>query len=161
GLLFIQNMLQDLQIAARMLRKSPGITALVVLTLALGIGMTSGTFSMLDALVFRPYPVPHPSGVVTLVGTTHDSSLDNFSYREYLDIRDQTKSYDGVVANAAMEAVGFSAEPSATPRVRGGMMVSANYFRVLGVEPTLGRSFRDDEDQAPGRDAVIVIGPDF
>src|SRR5260370_16739597 len=60
-----------------------------------------------------------------------------------------------------MEAVGFSAEPGATPRVRGGMMVSGNYFHVLGVEPQLGRGFREDEDQAPGRDAVVVLGPDF
>src|SRR5258707_13303882 len=71
------------------------------------------------------------------------------------------KSYDGVIANAQMEAVGFSAEPGATPRVRGGMMGSGNYFHVLGVEPRLGRGFREDEDQAPGRDAVVVLGPDF
>jgi predicted permease len=114
-----------------------------------------------DALIFRPYPVPHPSEVVTLVGTTHDSDFENFSYREYLDIRDSTKSYDGVIANADMQAVGFSAEPGATPRIKGGMMVSGNYFRVLGVEPRLGRAFRDDEDQVPGRDAVVVLGPDF
>ncbi len=60
-----------------------------------------------------------------------------------------------------MEAVGFSAEPGATPRVKGGMMVSGNYFHVLGVEPRLGRGFREDEDQVPGRDAVVVLGPDF
>jgi hypothetical protein len=61
--------------------------------------------------------------VVTLVSTTHDSSFDAFSYREYLDIRDRTKSYDGVVANGDMEAVGFSAEPAATPRVRGALLL--------------------------------------
>jgi hypothetical protein len=60
-----------------------------------------------------------------------------------------------------MEAVGFSAEPTATPQVRGGMMVSGNYFHVLGVDPQLGRGFREDEDQLPGRDAVVVLGPDF
>jgi macrolide transport system ATP-binding/permease protein len=161
GLLWIENLLQDVRFAIRSLRRTSGLTAFVVITLALGIGMTSGTFSMVDALIFRPYPVPHPSGVVTLVSTTHDSSFDDFSYREYLDIRDKTKSYDGVIANADMEAVGFSAEPGATPRVRGGMMVSGNYFHVLGVEPRLGRGFREDEDQAPGRDAVVVLGPDF
>jgi macrolide transport system ATP-binding/permease protein len=99
--------------------------------------------------------------VLTLASTTHDSNLEDFSYREYLDIRDKTNSYDGVIANADMEAVGFSAEPLATPRVRGGMMVSGNYFHVLGVEPRLGRGFREDEDQVPGRDAVVVLGPDF
>jgi macrolide transport system ATP-binding/permease protein len=161
GLLWIENLLQDVRFAIRSLRRTSGLTAFVVITLALGIGMTSGTFSMVDALIFRPYPVPHSSGVLTLVSTTHDSSFDNFSYREYLDIRGKTKSYDGVIANADMEAVGFSAEPGATPRVRGGMMVSGNYFHVLGVEPRLGRGFRKDEDQVPGRDPVVVLGPDF
>ncbi len=161
GLQFIETFLQDIRFAIRSLRRTSGLTAFVVITLAVGIGMTSGTFSMVDGLIFRPYPVPHPSGVVTLVSTTHDSSFDDFSYREYLDIRDKTKSYDGVIANAEMEAVGFSAEPGATPRIKGGMMVSGNFFHVLGVEPRLGRGFREDEDQVPGRNAVVVLGPDF
>ncbi len=158
---WLTDFLDDARYAIRSLRRTSGLTAFVVITLALGIGMTSGTFSMVDGLIFRPYPVPHPSGVVTLVSTTHESSFDDFSYREYLDIRGKTKSYDGVIANADMEAVGFAAEPGATPRVRGGMMVSGNYFHVLGVEPNLGRGFREDEDQVPGRDAVVVLGPDF
>jgi predicted permease len=158
---WLTDFLDDARYAIRSLRRTPGLTAFVVITLALGIGMTSGTFSMVDALIFRPYPVPHPSGLVTLVSTTHDNNFDNFSYREYLDIRGKTMSYDGVIANADMEAVGFSAEPEATPHVRGGMMVSGNYFQVLGVEPRLGRGFREDEDQVPGRNAVVVLGPDF
>src|SRR5580700_2564384 len=161
GLPFVENVVQDVRFALRSLRHTPGLTAFVVMTLALGIGMTSATFSMVDALIFRPYPVPHPSNIVTLVSTTHDTPFDDFSYREYLDIRDKTKSYDGVVANADMEAVGFSAEPGTTPRIKGGMMVSGNYFHVLGVEPRLGRGFREDEDQVPARDAVVVLGPDF
>jgi predicted permease len=161
GLLFIENLVQDVRFALRSLRRTPGLTAFVVITLALGVGMTSAMFSMVDALIFRPYPVPHPSSVVTLVSTTHDSPFDDFSYREYLDIRDKTKSYEGVVANADMEAVGFSAEPGTTPHIKGGMLVSGNYFHVLGVDPRLGRGFREDEDQVPGRDAVLVLGPDF
>jgi macrolide transport system ATP-binding/permease protein len=161
GLSFVENLLQDARFAFRSLRRTPGLTAFVVITLALGIGMTSATFSMVDALIFRPYPVPHAGDVVTLVSTTHDSAFDNFSYREYVDIRNKTTSYDGVIANADMEAVGFSAEPGATPRVKGGMLVSGNYFHALGVEPRLGRGFREDEDQVPGRDAVVVLGPDF
>src|SRR5580693_5899202 len=129
---WLTDFLDDAQYAIRSLRRTPGLTAFVVITLALGIGMTSGTFSLVDALIFRPYPVPHPGTVVTLVGTTHESDFDDFSYREYLDIRGETKSYDGVIAYAEMEAVGFSAEPGATPRVRGGTMVSGNFFHVLG-----------------------------
>jgi predicted permease len=161
GLHFVESLVQDVRFAIRSLQRTPGLTLFVVITLALGIGMTSATFSMVDGLVFRPYPVPHPGNVVTLVSTTHDNAFDYFSYREYLDIRDKTKSYDGVIASADMEAVGFSAERTATPRIKGGVMVSGNYFQVLGVEPRLGRGFREDEDQVPGRNPVVVLGPDF
>ena len=158
---WLTDFLDDAHNAIRSLRRTSGLTVFVVITLALGIGMTSAPFSMVDALIFRPYPVPHPSDVVTLVSTTHDSSFDDFSYREYLDIRGKTKSYDGVIANGDLGVVGFSAEPGATPRVKGGMLVSGNYFHVLGVEPQLGRGFRENEDEVPGRDAVVVLGPDF
>ena len=158
GLHWLTDFVDDVRYAIRSLQRTPGLAVFVVLTLALGIGMVSSTFSMVDAVIFRPYPVPHPSGVVTLVSTTHDISVDNFSYREYLDIRDKTKSYDGVIANKDIEAVGFSADPKATPRVKGGMLVSGNFFRMLGVEPRLGRGFRDDEDQVPGRDAWSCSG---
>ncbi len=158
---WLTDFLDDVHYAVRSLRRTSGLTAFVVVTLALGIGLTAMSFSTVDALIFRPYPVPHPGGVVSLVSTSHDNSYDNFSYREYLDIRSHTRSYDGVIANTNLGTVGFSADPGTTPRARAGMMVSGNYFHVLGVEPRLGRAFRDDEDQAPGRDAVVVLAPDF
>ena len=158
---WLTDFFDDARYAIRSLRRTPGFAAFVVIALALGIGMASGVYSLVDAIIFRPYPVPQPSGVVTLVGTTRDSSYDYFSYREYLDIRDKSKSYDGLIASEEMEAVGYSAKPGMTPRVKGGMMVSGNFFQVLGVEPRLGRGFRPDEDQAPGRDAVVVLGPGF
>src|SRR5512140_2795282 len=89
---WLADLFDDMRYAIRSLRRTPGLSSLVVLTLALGIGMTSTPLSMLDALVFRPYPVPDPGAVVTLVGTSRDSSFDSFSYREYADIRDRTKS---------------------------------------------------------------------
>ena len=153
------ELVDDGRYAVRSLRRTPGIAAFVALALALGVGMTAATFSMVDGLVLRPYPVPHSSGVLTLAGVTHDKRLNGFSYREYLDIRSRTQNFAGVVARTDMQAIGFTAVPGATPRVRGGAMVSANYFRVLGVEPHLGRAFREEEDRVPGRDAVVVLGP--
>lgn len=158
---WLVDLFDDARYAIRSLRRVPGLSAFVVLTLALGIGMTSTPLSMMDSLIFRPYPVPDPGAVVTLVSTSRDNSYGSFSYREYLDIRDRTKSYDGVVANGELKSVGFSAEPGAMPRVKGGILVSGNYFRALGVEPRLGRGFREEEDAVPGRDAVVVLGPDF
>jgi predicted permease len=158
---WLTDFFDDVRYAIRSLRRTPALTAFVVVTIALGIGMTATPFSMLDALVFRPYPVPRSKDVVTLVGTSRDNAFENFSYREYLDIRDGTKSYDGVVASTAPVGVGFSAEKRTPPRVRAGMMVSGNYFRVLAVEPRIGRGFRDNEDLVPGRDAVVVFGHGF
>ena len=158
---WLTDFLDDVRYAFRSLRRTPGLSAFIVVTIALGIGMTATPFSMLDGLIFRPYPVPRPGDVVTLVSTTRDNAYDSFSYREYLDIRDHTKSYGGVIANAGLQSVGFASRPGETPQVRGGLLVSGNYFRVLGVEPTLGRGFRDDEDRVPGRDAVVVLAPDF
>jgi macrolide transport system ATP-binding/permease protein len=161
GVHWFTDFVDDLRFAVRSLRRSSGLAWFVVFTMALGIGMTVAPFSMVDALIFRPYPVTDPSRVVTLLSTSRDNAYDQFSYREYLDIREKTTSYDGVIANTVPVPVGFSAEPGATPRVRIGMMVSGNYFQVLGVEPQLGRAFRLDEDQVPDRDAVVVLGRDF
>jgi len=158
---WLTDFVADVHYAIRSLRRTPGLTAFVVITIALGIGMTTSPFCMLDALIFRPYPVPRPGNVVTLVSTSRDNAFGGFSYREYLDIRDHAKSYDGVVAGTTLASVGFSADPGAAPRVRAGMLVSGNYFRVLGVEPQAGRGFRDEEDTVPGRDAVMVLGPGF
>ncbi len=158
---WLTDFIDDVKYAMVSLRRTPALSALVVITLALGIGMTATPFSMVDALIFRPYPVPNPSQVVTLVSTSRDNSFDSFSYREYLDLRNQTQSYDGVIANMPAMAVGFTAEPGATPQVEAGMLVSGNFFSVLGVRPQLGRGFEDGEDQVPGRDAVTVLGSDF
>jgi predicted permease len=158
---WLTDFVDDVRYAGRSLRKTPGLTAFVVITIALGIGLTATPLSMLDALVFRPYPVPRPDEVMTLVSTSTDDAYDSFSYREYLDIRDHTRSYDGVVANTALSTVGFSKDAGETPRVRGGMLVSGNYFKVRGVEPRLGRGFRASEDEVPGRDAVVVLAPGF
>src|SRR5689334_8266331 len=158
---WLTDFVDDVRYATRSLRRTPWLSAFIVVTIAVGIGMTATPLSMLDALIFRPYPVPHPGRVVTLVSTTRDDAYGDFSHAEYLDLRDHTKSYDGVVASSTLLPVGFVARPGETPAVRGGQLVSANYFRVLGVDPQIGRAFRDDEDQAPGRDAVVVLAPDF
>src|SRR2546430_2138112 len=106
---WLSDLLSDTRYAVRSLRRTPGLTAFVSITLALGIGLSTATFSMLDGLILRPYPVPQPASVVQLVSTTRDSGFEDFSYREYRDIQRDATSYDGVVANGAILAVGFSA----------------------------------------------------
>ncbi|MGE5414761.1 MAG: ADOP family duplicated permease [Syntrophomonadaceae bacterium] len=158
---WLTDFVDDVRYAVRSLRRMPGLTAFVVVTIAVGIGMTVTPFSMLDALIFRPYPVPRPGNVVTLVSTSHDDAYGSFSYREYRDIRDRVASYDGVIAYTTLISLGFSPDRDTTPVIKGGLLVSGNYFAVLGVEPTVGRGFREEEDSAPGRDAVTVLSADF
>jgi len=161
GIHWLTDFVDDSRYAFRTLRRSFGLTAFLVVTLALGIGMATASFSMVDGLILRPYPVPRPGNVLSIVSTTRDNGYDNFSYREYLDIRRSARSYDDVIANSNLLPVGFSAEPGTTPRVVGAMLVSGNYFRVLGVEPQIGRGFLDAEDETAGGGPVVVLGPDF
>src|SRR6059058_4664546 len=84
---WLTDFVDDVRYAARSLRRTSGLTAFVVITLALGIGMSAATFSMVDGLILRPYPVPHPGNVVNVMSTTRDNGFGEFSYREFLDIR--------------------------------------------------------------------------
>lgn len=155
------DFLQDARYALRSLRRTPAFTGFAVLTLALGIGVTSAIFSLSDALLLRPMSVPNARQVVNLVSTTHDNPRSGFSYPEYSALRDRAQSYSGVTAIGDLMAIGFTADPKSLPRVKGGVFVPGNFFRVLQVEPRIGRGFRPDEDQVPGRDAVVVISYDF
>jgi macrolide transport system ATP-binding/permease protein len=148
--------------AFRVLRKDPGFTAVAIFSLAIGIGATSAMFSFADAALLRPLPVMKPDGVVavTTAGSAALGSNTAMSYPDYVDLRDRNGSFDGLVA-ASYGRFGFSPNPQTLPRMKLGLFVSGNFFRVLGVEPALGRGFRPDEDQAEGRDAVVVLGHDF
>ena len=148
--------------AFRVLGKDPGFTLIAIFSLAIGIGATSAMFSFADALLLRPLPVMKPDGVVSVTnaGSSAFGSNTTISYPDYLDLRDRNRSFDGLVA-AAYGQFGFSPSPETMPRMKFGLFVSGNLFRVLGVEPVVGRGFRPDEDEAEGRDAVVVLGHDF
>jgi predicted permease len=159
---WLEHVWRDLRHSGRVLARNPGFAAIAVLSLAIGIGVNAAIFSVADGLLLKPLPVARPDEVFT-VGST--SSLDSLgssalvsSYPEYVDIRDRSKSFDGLVAFADFRA-GVAAEPTALPALKMGMLVSGNLFAVMGVEPTIGRSFRPQEDQVPGRDAVVILGP--
>ncbi|HXN46992.1 MAG TPA: ABC transporter permease, partial [Bryobacteraceae bacterium] len=155
-------MLTSLKYAFRVLRKDPGFTFAAICSLALGIGATSAMFSFADALLLRPLPVRDPASVVAINTATAASFGGNskISYPDYTDLRDHNRTFQGLAA-ASFAKFGFSADPHGLARMKYGMYVSGNFFQVLGVEPALGRGFRADEDQAEGRDAVVVLGHDF
>src|SRR5450432_392925 len=156
-------LLHNLRFALRMLRKNPAFASIAVLSLALGIGANTAMFSFADALLLRPLPVVRPGEIVTLSGTAPDlpgTSYGSLSAPDYRDFRDKSRSFEGLVAFAD-SPVGVADQPDASPELRLALVVSGNFFRTMGVEPALGRSFSPDEDRVPGRDAVVVLGHNF
>lgn len=155
GWVWFERLFQDLRHGCRMLRKNPGFTLIAVASLAIGIGINSAIFSLADALLLRPLPVPHSGNVVT-VDSTNLNAASRVSYRDYIDFRNHSHSFAGLIACTEF-TVGLSPRPDALPKMTMGMLVSGNFFSVLGVEPELGRAFLPQEDQEPGRDAVVVL----
>jgi predicted permease len=145
-----------------MLRNNPGFTLVAVCSLGIGIGATSASFSMADVLLLRPMPVLEPSRVVAVTPAKMGAfGVDSaISYPDYRDFRDGNRSFEGLVASS-MWAFGFSPGATVLPKTTYGTYVSGNFFRTLGVQPALGRAFLESEDQAVGRDAVVVLGHDF
>src|SRR5687768_11986603 len=159
----VETFWQDLRHGARMLAKNPGFAAVSILSIALGVGANTAIFSMADALVFRPLDVPRATEIVALSGNntavTSNSGFGanrNVSYQDYRDVRDRARSFEGLFAYRVV-LTGFAARPGEPTQQMLGQGVSGNFFRVLGVAPALGRTFRDDEDEAPGRDPVVVL----
>jgi predicted permease len=153
-------MIQDVRYAFRMLLKNPSFTLVAVLSLALGTGANSAMFSLADALLLRPLPVQRPGEVVTVTSHLPKGAGGSLSYADYRDLRDHSKTLHDLVA-FDLTAFGFAATPEAQAKVKYGLLTSGNLFQAMGVQPMLGRAFRPDEDQVPGRDAVVVLGHDF
>jgi hypothetical protein len=152
-------MLPSIRHALRVLRKDPVFTTVAIASLALGIGATSAMYTFADALLLRPLPIRDPDRVVALKMKTAEpapiASSQNFSYPDYIDLRDHNRTFEGMVA-CSNATFGFSPKAGTLPRMKFGLFVSGNFLRVFGVEPPVGRGFRADEDQVEGRDAVVV-----
>jgi macrolide transport system ATP-binding/permease protein len=148
---------QDLRHGARMLAKTPGFSAIAVLSIAIGVGANAAMFSIADGLLLRPLPVPDAGGVVQLSTTTPlGDVVDSLSYPDFTDVRERARSFDGLSAAQGL-VVSFAARREDQAQTRFGVAVSANLFDVLRVRPALGRAFVADEDRVEGRDAVVLL----
>jgi len=147
---------QDLRHSFRMLRKRPGFTLTVVMTLALGIGANATIFTWIKAVLFDPLPgIEHPNQLVEIWGATRHNSALSTSYLDYLDFRDRNVVFSGLMAHQVLPLnLGRGEKPE---RVRGAV-VSGNYFDVLGVKALIGRTFLPEEDRTPNSHPVAVIG---
>ncbi len=152
SLRWLREGLGDLRYTARTLRRSPGFTAAALLCLALGIGVNTAVFSLLDAALLRMLPVDHPRQLALLeCANAEGEAINAFSYPQYVYLREHSRTmdmlaYDGIALNLSSGDVADA--PS-------GELVSGNYFQVLGVQPALGRML------APGDETAAVISHRF
>jgi predicted permease len=149
----IDTLIQDVRFSLRTLRKSPGFFAVAVVTLALGIGATLAAFSVVNAVLLRPFAFSDPGRLLWIYSQRPDNARTNFSLPEYCDYRDQNTSFDGLAAIASYNpSLSDSGEPERVQGVR----MSANAFGILGLRPLLGRSLIADDDWN-GAPAVVMI----
>jgi predicted permease len=139
---------QDFRWASRSLRKSPGFTALAVVTLALGVGATTAAFSVLDTVLLRPLPFPAPEKLVVLQEVTEDKRRLPPSYPNFDDWRAQTKSFSHVASTTA-RFLRVTDGDGTTIRARA-LGISRDFFATFGVAPYLGREFNADESRVGG-----------
>jgi hypothetical protein len=152
--------MNDIRQSIRRLFKYPGFSAIVVMTLALGIGANTAIFSVTDKLLLRSLPVSDPNQLVliTSVSVSPHFVSNSFSYPEFHDYRKQNQVFDGMLAFSRTELQ--LATGNGTERVQS-EYVSGNYFDVLGIQAARGRTFLPAEDQMPASQPVVVVSEAF
>src|SRR5262249_51213755 len=137
-----------------MLLKNPGFTLIAVLTLAIGIGANTAIFSVVYAVLLRPLPFPAPERLVVVAATgTQVGFPAGVGYRNYVDLRDRTPSFQETACflNTGFNLTGV--EPAVGAQ---GRRVSWNFFQILGVKPQLGRLFAAPDDQASATPTAVI-----
>jgi predicted permease len=146
-------MISDLKYALRQLIKTPGFTAIAILTLALGIGLNTSMFSLMNLIILRPLPVADRDQVVRIYRTTPQTQTGDHAAPDFLDLAPETASFADL---ATYRMWGYTLSPEGRPSVNlSALRVSASFFPALGLKPELGRFFRADEDQ-PGNHVIIL-----
>jgi len=146
-------LLQDLRYALRQLGRSRGFTAVAVLTLALGIGVNSALFSVINGVLINPLPFPHPDQLVAIHENKPNFEGGSISYPNF---RDWQRDNDSFSAIAVARTASFSLTGTGEAEQVKGEFVSSDFLAVLGVRPILGRSFAPDEDRIGGAPLVLV-----
>jgi predicted permease len=150
----MENLLLDVHFAFRMLRKSPGFTVVVILTLALGIGANTAMFSVVQGVVLAPLPYPEPDRLVMVLESNLRFPQDSISYPNFLDWQRSARSFQQMAVVRLDQ--GFDLTGPGTPEHLPGDEISSGFLGTLGVEPFLGRDFSPQEDQRGGAPVVII-----
>ncbi len=166
----MNSLVQHLRYAFRQLRKSPGFTFTVIVTLALGIGANSAVFTLFDQVLLRMLPVQNPNqlvrfqwtgsfnGSMSSFGGDQDGVRNYFSYPMYKDLRDKNQVFAGILASDKAQ-IGVSWHNQAEND--DAEVVSGNYFQLLGLKPALGRLFTPGDDTAKNANPVAVVSYNF
>jgi predicted permease len=149
----METLWQDLRYGVRMLLKNPAFTALVVVTLAVGIGANAALFSVVNGVLLNPLPYPQPEQLVTLHQSKPNFETGAIPYPNFLDWQKENQTF---AAMAISRGSSFSLIGTGQAERVGGRRVSADFFSVLGVEPALGRNFAPGEDER-GAGPVVLI----
>ena len=149
-------MFQSLQYSVRRLMKAPGISLIIALSIGLGIGANTTVFTWMESLVLNPYPLVKDSETLVAVNLATSDGQDSLpvSYPTYLDWRDTSKSFDGIVAHTLLR-LNLKRGSDAQGEPVWGELTSGNYFDVLGVPAILGRTFAPDEERNGSQVAVL------
>ncbi|HET9425380.1 MAG TPA: ABC transporter permease [Gemmatimonadaceae bacterium] len=155
----MRSFARDVRYAFRQLRATPGFSALAIVSLAIGIGAPTTIFTLTNAVFLRPLPVADAERLVYAYETTQDGSgFHSFSYPQYRDLSGRSRTMSGMTA---FDNVALSVATTGEPRVALGLMVTGNYFQVLGTTPQLGRFFAADEDGPGTMRPVAVVSDGF
>jgi len=159
GVSFVETLIQDLRYALRMLRNSPGFTAVAILTLALGVGANTAIFSVIDSVLLRPLPYQDPDGIVMVWenDSQHPNPHNTVSPPDFLDWQSRNSVFAEMSALFDQRVI---LTGNGVPQEVVVQDVSANFFSVLGVHPILGSGFTA-ENGKPGHDDVIVLSYGF
>lgn len=150
----MDTLIRDMRYSARNLLKRPAFTLIAIVTLAVGIGANTAIFSIVNAMLFRPRPVAQPERLVELYVGDASNPYHAIAYQDFLIFRDQREIFSGL---AAYHIEQFKLGGAEDVEQVWGEAVSGNYFELLGVNATKGRTFLPEEDQTPGTHPVAVI----
>jgi predicted permease len=147
------TLIQDIRFAIRMLIKNPGFTAVVVLTLALGIGANTALFSVVNGVLLNPLPYPHPEQLVTLHESKPNFQNGSISYPNFRDWQKDNHTFSAIAVSRgyAFSLTGMGEAEQVTAR-----FISSDFFPLLGVQPVIGRPFASDEDRIGAAPTALI-----
>jgi predicted permease len=153
GTRWLEDLWQDVRFGLRMLRKNPGFTAIAILTLALGIGANTAIFSVVNGVLLNPLPYPEPAQLVTIHESKPNFATGSISYPNFRDWHRDNKTFS---AMAAIRPNSFSLTGTGEAEQVRALLVTSDFFPMLGMKPLMGRTFTPGEDEIGVGDVVMI-----